>query len=104
MKMLSSVFSGIQGDCKGTAKQMTQSKDRYKMEARGYAFLLFLVNSWVQEGVSAFQQKQFERLLCLHVSSPFLSLLCLTHCVTLERDNQDHSPSFSVIPNGSLQQ
>jgi hypothetical protein len=46
-----------QGDCKATAKKLAYSKDRYKMEDRCHAFLLLLVNSWAQDGVSAFQQK-----------------------------------------------
>jgi hypothetical protein len=67
MKMSSSVFPGIQGDCKVTAKSMAQSKGRCKMEDRCLAFLLLLVNPWAQEVARAFQQKQFEHLLQLHL-------------------------------------
>jgi hypothetical protein len=36
--VISSVFPGIQGDCKVTAKRMAYSKDRYKMKERGHVF------------------------------------------------------------------
>jgi hypothetical protein len=54
-----SVFLGIQGDCKenGLEQRLLQN------EGKDAKFLLFLVNSWAQEEVSAFQQKQFEYLL-----------------------------------------
>jgi hypothetical protein len=61
MKMLS-VFPRIQGDHKGTAKRMGQSR-QIQNRGRDTKLLLFLVNSWAQEGVSAFQKKQFENLL-----------------------------------------
>jgi hypothetical protein len=32
------------------------------MEAGDVKFLMFLVNSWAQEGFGAFQQKQFDHL------------------------------------------
>jgi hypothetical protein len=36
--VISSVFPGIQGDCKVTAKKMAQRTDRYKMKERWHAF------------------------------------------------------------------
>jgi hypothetical protein len=59
----SAVLSEIQGDWNVTAERMAKSKDRYKMEDKCHAFLLLLDTSWAQEGVIAFQQKQFEHLL-----------------------------------------
>jgi hypothetical protein len=49
----------LQGDC----REWFRTKIDTKMEDRCHAFLLLLVNLWAQEGVSAFQQKQFEQLL-----------------------------------------
>jgi hypothetical protein len=63
------VFPGIQSLCKVAAKRMAWSKDRYKVEERCHAFLLLLVNSWAQ-GVNAFQEKQVEHLLHIHIYVP----------------------------------
>jgi hypothetical protein len=48
--VISSVLSGIQGDCKVTAERVAPSKDRYKMtdtDVKG--FFLLLVNSSASE-------------------------------------------------------
>jgi hypothetical protein len=66
MQMLS-IFLEIQGNCQVTAKRMTEQRQIQNGEC--YAFLLLLVNSWTQEGVSDFQQKQFEHLF--HIDMAF---------------------------------
>jgi hypothetical protein len=57
MKMLSFYLSWnprwLQGDC----------RENGKTEDRCHAFLLLLVNSWAQERIRCFQQKQFKLLL-----------------------------------------
>jgi hypothetical protein len=50
----------LQGDCREWLRAKTDIK-----WMTCHAFLLLLVNSWAQEGVSAFQLKQFELFLQL---------------------------------------
>jgi hypothetical protein len=46
-------------------REQLRAKTDTKWRQGFHAFLLLLVNSWAQEGVSAFLQKQFEHLLHL---------------------------------------
>jgi hypothetical protein len=65
--MSSSVFPGIQDSCKVTAKREHGLEKRHIQNGgKDAKLLLFLVNLWAQEGVSAFQQKHFECLLQNH--------------------------------------
>jgi hypothetical protein len=41
--VISTVLSGIQGDCKVIVKRMAQSKDRYKMETDAKLFLFLVI-------------------------------------------------------------
>jgi hypothetical protein len=53
----------LQGDYRENGLE----NDRYKMEGRCHAFLLLLVNSWAQEGVSAFSTFTVSFLKIHHV-------------------------------------